>query len=1187
MVSPSGLTQSSELDLFSLPLVGRSLIEASAGTGKTYSLAFVYLRLLLGIGQNNYHRALSVDEILVVTFTTAATEELRYRIRQNIHQLRLACLVGHHDDQDYQQLIDLIDDKPLALRRLLYAEQNMDEAAIFTIHSFCQRILTTYAFEAGILLKQTLVKDESALYLQVASDVWRDYFTPLPEDIVGIIWQTWRDPQDLLNKIKPYLNRRLPDNITLSSEPLDQRIVDFHQASINKIEKLKQDWLVSVDELQSLIQDSGVSKRSYSKSNLPKWLDKVTLWAQSPTIDYHYPVNELSKFSQIELNLKTDADKAPPVHRLFCDIEQFLTDTFDLSNFILFDLVHMITERAANKKMLLAQMGFNDLLNNLHKALLGDNGELLAQQISKQYPAAMIDEFQDTDAVQYQIFDTIYQDHQQSCLLLIGDPKQAIYGFRGADIFTYIQAKSSVDHQFTMLTNWRSSANMVAATNSLFNRRKQPFIFDAIPFIEMKSAKKNSSKAFYVNDHEVSALQSYLLPQNISSKGDYREYSAEYCAEQISQWLSQEAYFVDDQQLQRKLQSADIAILVRTGSEAELIQQKLNKRNIKSVYLSNHKSVFDTLEARELLRILQAVFNPTSESYLRSALATQLIGASMADLDALSNEQNVLEQVVEEFREYHTIWLRYGILVMLRRLMTRRRLIENLLSLTDGERIITNFMHLGELLQEVSPDIDTPHGLIRWLTKQIKEPDLNLENHEQRLESDENLINIITIHKSKGLEYPIVFLPFIGDYRESDSLIYHDRKNYNTNYAYSKSLEIDELIEQERLAEDLRLLYVAMTRSIYHCSIGIAGITKGRSTELVLKSSAIGYLLFNTEDYDYKALKTALEQLAYCQVLAIDIPIAISVFATRLESSNVDLVANQFKRKLDYSWRVTSYSSLIQSSSDDNKTAAFLADMIPAFDNEVLLDNRIIDEVISSTDDQVIYDIHHFPKGAIVGTLLHECFENSDFTQLDQQNVATHLITKLNLSPEWFQPLCKWFVDVLHTPLEQYCSLSDLSLAQRLNELQFYLPIRKEVSALTLDQLCKHYDPLSRQCDELTFAKVQGMLKGFIDMVFEWQGKYYIVDYKSNYLGESVDDYHIDAVNKAMCEHRYDLQYQLYSLALHRYLKSRITHYQYQSHFGGIYYLFIRGMTPNNPQHGVFYTKPEFKFIEELDKLFG
>lgn len=1180
-----------ELNLFTLPLTGRTLIEASAGTGKTYSLAFIYLRLLLGIGENNYSRPLTVDEILVVTFTKAATDELRYRIKQNIHQLRVACISGHHSDKDYLQLIELIDDKTLAIQRLISAEQSMDEATIFTIHGFCQRMLSSFAFEAGILFNQTLIKDESELYLQVVSDFWRDYFTPMPEDIARIIWHNWADPKALLADIFPYLSQSLPTNVKQTNQPLVTKINDYHHNNISIIQKIKDDWLESVNDIESVISQSGVSKRSYSKSNLPRWLDKISQWAKLPTHDYSLP-DELVKFSCSALHSKTDEGKLIPSHLIFTKIEQFLLNDFEFRNFILFDIVFIIAQTIAAEKNSLAQLGFNDLLTTFNHALQGDNRSLLVKQIIQRYPVAMIDEFQDTDPVQYQIFDTLYHNKQQTCLLLIGDPKQAIYSFRGADIFTYIKAKSSVDHQFTMQTNWRSSGQMVDAVNSLFQRRSDPFIFTEIPFITMNSASKNQHKCLYVNGNAINAMQSYLFPESVTSRADYLEYAAEYCAEKISQLLTADSYFYDGYSQKTKISSADIAILVRTGREADIIQQQLSKRNIKSIYVSNHKSVFATLQAREVLRILQAVLSPTNEAYIRSALATQLIGASMSDIDALTYNSHLIESVVDEFREYQTVWQRYGVLVMLRRLMLHRKLAENILSRFDGERIITNFLHLGEILQTTAQDLDTPHALVRWLTNQIVEPDPNIENHEQRLDSDENLINIVTIHKSKGLEYPIVFLPFIGLHRDSDSFIYHDRETYQSCYAYRLSTEIKQLIEQERLAEDLRLLYVALTRSIYHCSFAIAGLKKGRMNDLAIKQSALGYLLLNNDQNDYATLATSLSQLAHTSVITVDLPIAVSILPVVDPTTEHQLATKIFKRKLDSSWRVTSYSGLLQSSYyDNNNTAALLGDILPAFDNEALSDivnhDDDIPTSVNKINEQEQFDIHHFPKGAIVGTLLHECFENCDFEQPNAAAMINHLLVKLNLPDTWQQPLSDWLLGVLQTPLSSGLSLAHLSTKQRLNELQFYLPIRQEITAIDLDQLCKHYDPLTRQCESVHFLTVQGMLKGFIDMVFEWQGEYYIVDYKSNYLGPTISDYNQTALASAMCEHRYDLQYQLYSLALHRYLKSRITNYDYQSHFGGIYYLFVRGMVPNDSQHGIFYTKPQVEFINALDQLFA
>ena len=1193
MVSSSNITSAIELNLFTLPLTGRSLIEASAGTGKTYSLSFIYLRLLLGIGDKGYSRALTVEEILVVTFTKAATEELRYRIRQNIYQLRKACLQGYHDDVNYQQLLKLIEDKESAAKRLYYAEQSMDQAAIFTIHSFCQRLLTTYAFEAGSLFQKVLLKDETNLYLQKVQDFWRDYFTPMSADLAKIIWQNWADPQALLADIMPYINRDIPENIQLSSTPLLERINDFHRCNIYQINTIKSEWLANVDDIHMIIMQSGVNNKSYAKNHLARWLTTVTQWAQSPTEDYTIPVKELSKFSQTELNNKTERDKIAPSHPLFSQIEQFIAQSFSLKDTFLFDITKLISQDIQKEKGITAQMGFDDLLTDLKQALYSQNGSYLVKQIVAQYPVAMIDEFQDTDPVQYQIFDRIYQDRENTLLLFIGDPKQAIYSFRGADIFTYIKAKLSVDHRFTMTTNWRSIPSMVAAVNNLFSLKNDPFIFQQIPFIPMHSAEANQYNAFLVNDRVVDALSCYLLPDCITSNSDYLNYAAQCCAEQIAQWLLADSYFINKLGQKKAIISSDIAVLVRTAREAEIIQQALIKRHIKSVYISNHRSVFKSTEAKEVLRILQAVMMPTDENYLRSALATCLIGASMADIDQLSYDQQVLENLVDEFNTYQTIWQNNGILVMLRYLMNRRQIAENLLMRDEGERTITNFMHLGELLQEISQELDTPHAIIRWLNKQINEPDYNITNHEQRLESDENLINIITIHKSKGLEYPIVFLPFIGTYRESDSHIYHERQTYSTHYAFELTPQIKQLIEQERLAEDVRLLYVALTRSIYHCSFVLAGLKKGRAKQLSLNQSAIGHLLLEASENDYSALQQKL--MHWRDLVVIDVKLPVPVTFLRYQTSELNsLVANLFTRKLDYSWRVTSYSGLQQSSSYRNHTTDFINDIKPAFDSEVLSDTNQTNDVGQFIGDDMVkdesinrFDIHHFPKGAMVGTVLHECFEIIDFKQPDLPSITSQIIDKLNLPDDWRLPLMEWLTMVCSTPLMDGLSLSQISNEQRLNELQFFLPIRHQVIANDLDRICKQFDALSNQCPPLDFMTVQGMLKGYIDMIFMWQGKYYIVDYKSNYLGASAEDYTQMAMHQAMCEHRYDLQYQLYSLALHRYLRSRIANYQYPIHLGGVYYLFIRGMSTQHPQNGVFYTKPDVKLIDELDHLFG
>ncbi|MCX8579789.1 exodeoxyribonuclease V subunit beta [Gilliamella sp. B2717] len=1141
-----------KLNLFDLPLTGRTLIEASAGTGKTYSLAFIYLRLLLGIGENSYSTPLDVSQILVVTFTKAATQELRSRIRQNIQELRLALLNGEHDDPIYQQLMTLIVDRQQAIQRLTEAQQSMDDAAIYTIHSFCQRILTSHAFESGVLFEQKLITDEYQLQLQVVQDFWRYYFTPLEKSYAYLVRDCWKEPAELLADITPYLSNTFNEKTELNPN-ITEAIAEFYQQNFNMIETVKKSWLKHVDQLSDIINQSGVSKQSYSSRYLPNWLSKVSQWANSATLTFALP-NELEKFCQSVLASKTKEGKIVPSHSVFTEIDTLYKCKLDLRSHILMDIVTIIQKGIYDEKIKRTEISFNDLLWQLNRALVTRTGKRLAQSISTKYRVALIDEFQDTDPTQYQIFDRIYDSKRSDIgLLFIGDPKQAIYSFRGADIFTYLKAKRSTgDNYFTMDVNHRSSSAMVNAVNQLFAHHENPFVFNDIPFLPMNCAEKNKQKSLLINDQESNALTAYLLPEEVTTKADYQEQMANCCAKQIVKWLSDSSILINDSKGCRPITTSDIAILVRTGREAEIIQQKLAVCGIKSVYLSNRNSVFESDEAKDVLCLLQAVLMPENEAALRLAMMTALLGQTMSELEQITDDQDKWESLVEEFKQYQVIWQYYGVLVMLRRMMKKRHLAENILARQDGERILTNFMHLSELLQEAADDLDSPHALIRWLTKQIVNPDFNLENHEQRLESDENLVKIITIHKSKGLEFPIVWLPFICQYRVSDTQFYHDKNNdFQQTYAWMLTDEIKQQIEDERMAEDLRLLYVAMTRSVYHCSIGLATMKKDQS--------AIHYLL-----------KGELNNIAaMADLINVELPLENDKYTAHCQL-NQSLTANVFKRKLCHQWRVTSYTELQK----HHAVLTINPEIISDWDEET-------PESQATLQTELTYDIHHFPKGAYVGTLLHKIMEN--VSEKNIETLCSETITKLNLDQTWQAILLEWLQQVLSTTLNQQgLVLSDVLTGRCINELQFYFPIREAVSCEQLDSICKTYDNLSYQCPTLDFETVQGMLKGFIDLVFEYQGKYYIIDYKSNWLGYSAEDYGQKALEQVMCEHRYELQYQLYSLALHRFLKSRLPNYQYQTHFGGVYYLFLRGM----PDHGIFYHLPKQAFIEELDKLF-
>ena len=1173
----SQLQPPESLNPLTLPLRGERLIEASAGTGKTFTIGLLYLRLLLGLGGTHaYSRPLSVEEILVVTFTEAATAELRGRIRANIHELRLACIRGVSRNPMLMQLLSEMPQPAEAASLLLAAERQMDEAAIFTIHGFCQRMLNLNAFESGMLFEQQLIEDEQQLLRQATADFWRRHCYPLSLDIARVIVSEWSGPEQLLATLRPWLqgeapNLRLPPG---DAETLSTR----HHDNLTRIDAMKAQWLAVGEEVLSLVGQSDVDKRSYSSKNLPVWVCKVSLWAQSETGDYQVPP-ELARFGQQMLDEKTKKG-SPPQHALFAAIDTFLAQPISLRDLVIARALVEVRTAVRKEKRQQALLGFDDLLSRLDDALQQPGGEQLAQAIRQRFPVALIDEFQDTDPLQYRIFRTLYINQPEHALLLIGDPKQAIYAFRGADIFTYIRARNEVQAHYTLDTNWRSSPAMVESVNQLFSRLESPFLFEAIPFQSVQFAPPNQKLSLSIDQQEQAALRFWLQPGAGCSVGEYQQAMAQQCAADISHWLQagqQQRALLGTASAQRPVEASDITVLVRSRNEANLIRESLNQLGIPSVYLSNRDSVYTTPEAHELLWLLQAVLAPEQERMLRTALATSLFAFDAAQLDALDQDARGWDELVDTFARWQLLWQQRGVLPMLRQLMQERQLAENLLASENGERRLTDLLHLGELLQEAAAQLDSPHALVRYLAQQIANPDSQSSSQQLRLESDRHLVQIVTIHKSKGLQYPLVWLPFAAGFREADTALYHDRETFSAVLDLQTDDASLALAEQERLAEDLRLLYVALTRSVYHCSVGVAPLFRGtrkKEGESDFHKSALGFLLQRGEAATAEQLEALLNdmQVVGTEVLRVEEQ-SVSPWQESVASEEA-LAARSVSRTLIEPWRVTSYSGLQQHGSQR------LLDVMPNFDIEAAGEDHQEEETDSALTP------HHFPRGAAPGTFLHELFESLDFPQPPvAEKLEQHL--QQNGYPLYWQPmLSEWIARVVNTPLNaQGIQLGSVQASERLVEMGFYLPIEGLLTANALDSLIRQ-DALSAGAPPLEFRQVQGMLKGFIDLVFRWQGKYYLLDYKSNWLGDSHDAYTPEAMKQAMIDHRYDLQYQLYTLALHRYLNHRLADYDYEQHFGGVFYLFLRGMDGTSPANGVFHTRPTLDFVTQLDRLF-
>ncbi|WP_028469957.1 exodeoxyribonuclease V subunit beta [Neptunomonas japonica] len=1168
------------LDPITLPIKGQCLIEASAGTGKTYTLAALYLRLLLGLGSganNNEEEEgsdedgqmpLGVEQILVVTFTEAATQELRDRIRQRIREARKAFMSGQTSDPLLSRLLEKTSQHADKARLLELAAAEMDQAAIFTIHGFCQRMLKQHAFESGALFNQELTTDDAPLIRQALLDYWRDTFYQAPDELAAQMLQQFKTPDLLLPAIRSFL--AIPE---LVQQP------DYSQFNLKEgwlaekqaLSAFKQDWLESVSDITTLIDASGINKRRYSKRNLPNWLEAVSAYAQGETP--HAPWDKLNYFR--DSVIAEDCPKgSPPSHPIFQQVDDLFDLRVPVKAVVVSQAIGEVKQRLQAEKARHQLLAFDDLLTQLAYALRKKDGERLADAIRKQYPVAMIDEFQDTDPLQYAIFNQIYPA-APSALLMIGDPKQSIYAFRGADIFTYMQARKQVTAHYTLDTNWRSSSAMVTAVNALFSYVPSPFIYDRdIPFHAAKASAHADKSPFTFNGKVQSSLNFWVAEEALSV-ADYLKQYALGCAQHIESVLASGLYQIGS----RAVQPADIAVLVRDRKEAKEVQQALRHCGVDSVFLSSRESVFSTVEAREFFYILQAIAEPTDERMMRTALATGLFHLDMSELDDLCQSELEWEALVEEFQQYREHWLRLGVLPMLHNLLATRGLSYRILAANDGERCLTDLLHLGELLQKASQEVEGLMGVIRWFAEHLATPNQNSDEQQLHLESDRSRVTIITIHKSKGLEYELVYLPFICRYRESSSSLFHDDEG-RAVLSLAHDDEIEAQVEKERLAEDLRLLYVAITRAVHACYLGVSDIRYRNSKKGKTVNSALGHLLMGQEPDIITAVD--LFSASYPSLNIQSVPTSTpdqntqDMFAEpELESHK--LTTREFSGDIQRDWRVTSYSALSRFHTQEPVT-------------EVILDLEVLEEQDLVEDDLTgVFNIFTFHRGAVAGTFLHTLFEEIDFANVTTQQLDEVLEKHLLLSgfePEWQPVLSDFVLQTLQVPLLQAnCCLKDISLQDRLVEMEFVLPFAG-INAASLNQLLRQYDPLAMRAGELQFDQLQGMLKGYIDLTMRYAGRYYIVDYKSNHLGYSAADYNQAAMEQAMIGHRYDLQYVLYTLALHRLLRSRLVDYNYETDIGGVYYLFIRGMNLSDTQQGVFYTKPDFALIDALDKLF-
>ncbi|OWQ37492.1 exodeoxyribonuclease V subunit beta [Pseudomonas sp. DrBHI1] len=1206
------MTQARPLAL-SFPLHGSQLIEASAGTGKTFTISALYLRLILGHGgEQGFSRELLPPQILVVTFTDAATKELRERIRARLAEAA-RFFRGELDGAD--PLLHLLRDDypqeqwPRCASRLEIAVQWMDEAAVSTIHGWCQRMLREHAFDSGSLFTQSLETDHSELLGQVMRDYWRRFCYGMCGESLAWVRGNWGSPDALLPRIRPLFGRVRGQEDEQDPQSLIEATL---RQRTEQLAQLKAPWGAWADELQQICRDAVAAKqadgRKLQARYFEPWFDKLRAWAgdeQAMELDLGTGFTRLTPAGLAEA-WKSGEPPQHPALRAMESLREQLQGLASPDARLLEHAAAWVSARFEVEKRRRAEMGFDDMLLRLEHALGSDSGQRLAALIREQFPVALIDEFQDTDPVQYGIFERIYritENNPDTGLFMIGDPKQAIYAFRGADIFTYLAARRATAGRLHSLdTNYRSSQAMVAAVNRVFLQAEEraegrgAFLFRAqgdnpLPFVEVRA--KGRGEQLLIAGQPSAALHCWQLESDEPvSSTTYRQQLAASCASHIVELLEggQQGVsgFADAAGKLRPCLPSDIAILVRDGREAQLVRAELAARDVRSVYLSDKDSVFAAQEAHDLLAWLKACAEPDSERMLKAALASLTLDLPLIELERLNQDERVWENWVMRFRRYRDIWQRQGVLPMLRRLLHDFQLPRALMGRSDGERVLTNLLHLAELLQQAAGELDGEQALIRHLTEHLANAGQAGEEQILRLESDEQLVKVVTIHKSKGLEYPLVYLPFICTSKPVDGqrlpLGWHDDQGV-AHLTLTPNAEQIERADDERLAEDLRLLYVALTRAQHACWLGVADLKRGTQRSSQLHRSALGYLLGGGLSLAASSqLGEWLATLAAGNPAITHGPLPeVQALCYRTPDSQRELLPPRKPRRAAAEhWWIASYSALRVG---DQTLVADSSQAQQLLDDEVL-DSQSLREVPAEAGD-----IHRFPRGPNPGTFLHGLLEwagREGFAEVAAQGPVIERTVGQRCNRRdwtgWIPTLTQWLQQLLVQPMPlQGATLTLAGLERYQVEMEFWFASH-QVDAVRLDHLVARHTHVGMTRAAAQPTVLNGMFKGFIDLAFELDGRYYVADYKSNWLGPDAEAYGALAMEQAILEHRYDLQYVLYLLALHRQLRARLPDYDYDRHVGGAVFIFLRGVT--SAGHGLYHARPPRALIEQLDAMF-
>jgi len=1129
-----------------IDLDGISLIEAGAGTGKTYSITNIYIRLLL---EKNYDSG----EIAVVTFTVAAADELRERISNKLRELLTALESGIEKIPDEFSSIIKEPNIEESCIKIELALRSLDDAPIFTIHKFINKITKENAFESRSSFDAEISEDKSEILSSIVMDFFRLNINKYNKHI-----QKMLDWAEFFKALVRFIKSVSEKNIITKNVYIDDvfsELDEFHNSAII-IRDYFQDIIIN-HKYEGLEECNNISFEEILNVTKEIISDKYILIEKAE--DFKKSLKLKNEFMKRLLNdadnlkVKQAMEKIRKADDYISIEKKRFKSAFALKAL---DYYNKTVKEIKNQKQILF---YDDIINSVYSIVKENADSELRKNISRKYSIALIDEFQDTDESQCAIFGNLFNN-----LIYIGDPKQSIYRFRGADIHSYIDVSKKSANRYNLQINWRSEENLLSAVNVFFSC-SNPFRNDDIDFVPAEPCKK-ISKMIVDDSNNVMNIR-FQLYSNLNELNVYEDIMREVVS--LLDLSKKGKAVIPDEDGMRPLRASDIAILVYRNKEADEMRSYLSKNGIPSAIRSG-KSVFDSYEFTEFVQLLSAMDNPESMKKIKTALSVRFMGFTPAMIELLSDDDMSLH--AERFDLYGRTALNKGLLEAYRMLIKDYSAVSNISLSPDAQRIITNMDHIAELLDERKRKKD--YSLSELASEVSSSLDESSEKYELRIERDDDAVQIMTVHKSKGLEFPVVFVASEFLRKPSDKELGFvcriDGKNtlvMNDGSAYSTKI-IDSIYKNEIISENLRLFYVALTRAkfrvyLYHAE------KKIKNGSIKNEYSALNHILTSHEP-TFKERETVDVLNEFTQKHGFLFRDISSLTDSQNQAANQPdskkkLSARIFPEIKFRNFKVASYSMITE-----GKDITY---------EHVTDENRELD---FQSGEKVF--LHEFPKGSEAGNFLHGVLEKLIANNKPDVEVIDSFLRMYGINYSYKKDVFRLIEEVknaLFCSDNMKFSLADLKNENMISELDFHFSFDNFASDKFEEIICTDAPHLHIR-NTISEISITGFMKGFADMVFCHEGKYFILDWKSNYLGDYASDYSEEKLIQSMRSSKYAVQLYIYTYALYKLLKIRDKEFNYDD-FGGFFYVYLRGVSAGS-SNGIYFYRPSFEAVKKIDK---